>query len=138
MYLTHSQDSLLSSLLSFSEKSTIRLLVFESEYCIFRSVALVFTFSIPHSTNQTYDMWKKDIFLKSFIFFQMSARPPGGLLFDWASFWCSSSQYWHSSIECVLFVLHVLNIRDPFDLRTTLCSLTVSLVACLFLYGLLS
>ena len=56
---------------------------------------------------------------------------PGGLLFDWASSWCSPSWYWHCSIECDPIVLS-LNIRDPFDLWTNLCSLTVSLVACLF------
>ena len=38
----------------------------------------------------------------------------------------------------LLLYLMSLNIRDPFDLWTTLCSLTVSLVACLFFYGLLS
>ena len=31
-----------------------------------------------------------------------------------------------------------LNIRDLFDLWTTICSLTVSLVSCIFFYGPLS
>ena len=31
---------------------------------------------------------------------------PGGILFDWASFWCSPSRYWHSSIKCDPIVRH--------------------------------
>ena len=46
---------------------------------------------------------------------------------------------WHTIIiNVILLYFMSLNIRDPFDLWTTIFFLTVSLVACLFFYGLLS